>query len=363
MKRVCLLCGRTSPDSNLFCQETYCPAEMSPTILDYGDWFGDIEIVRPIAVLRSSVLYEANHQKKRVLMKVAHPGPENKERLKHEAEILQALQAKGQTTPTLPALLPPYANTTMAQDAYGKTMLQSHLLYFYLFEHFEGETLRDVLSKNPQLWINHVGWLTMSLAATVNMLHLQGHYHYGLSPDCILVRFDENPSVPRILLFDLGIASSKETLAHNWYPFFALPAYTAPELVNSDGGRIVPDYRTDVYGIGLVLYEMLVGQPPFRYELRGDADVYRAVERSERVRMNRTEDVDKVAQVALKATEPDIAFRQRFAADVAEELKALFGNVPEPKKRRRPSLNAVLGIAVALLAIAFLIALALILQG
>ena len=42
MKRVCLYCERTSPDSNVFCQETYCPSEMSPYIFDYGEWLGDI---------------------------------------------------------------------------------------------------------------------------------------------------------------------------------------------------------------------------------------------------------------------------------------------------------------------------------
>ena len=66
MKQVCLLCERTSPDNNLYCQETYCPAEMSPNILDYGEWLGDIEIVKPVMILRSAVLYEATHQNQKV---------------------------------------------------------------------------------------------------------------------------------------------------------------------------------------------------------------------------------------------------------------------------------------------------------
>lgn len=49
MKQVCLLCERTSPGGDLFCQETYCPAEMSPTILDHGDMLGDIEIVKSVS--------------------------------------------------------------------------------------------------------------------------------------------------------------------------------------------------------------------------------------------------------------------------------------------------------------------------
>ena len=104
MKQVCLQCGRISAGGDLFCQETYCPGEMSPTILDAGDWFGDIEIVKPIIVLRSAVLYEAIHQKRKVYLKVAHPGAENKERLKREAEFLQALQLRKlhQTDPAAP---------------------------------------------------------------------------------------------------------------------------------------------------------------------------------------------------------------------------------------------------------------------
>ena len=238
MKQVCLLCGRISAGGDLFCQETYCPGEMSRTILSAGDWFGDIEIVKPIIVLRSAVLYEATHQKTRIYLKVAHPGAENKERLKREAEFLQALQLRKLQQQTLPQLLPAYANTTVAVDAYGKTMLGGHLLYFYLFEHFEGEPLRDVLRRNPQLWVSHVGWLMISLAATVNYLHMQGRYHFGLSPDSLLVRFDEKPNVPRILLFDLGVVTDKAHLKQDWYDFAVPPAYTAPELIDTEPGQL-----------------------------------------------------------------------------------------------------------------------------
>ncbi|PKO23710.1 MAG: hypothetical protein CVU38_02450 [Chloroflexi bacterium HGW-Chloroflexi-1] len=363
MKQVCLQCGRTSPGGDLFCQETYCPGEMSPTILDAGDWCGDIEIVKPIIVLRSAVLYEAMHQKRKVYLKVAHPGAENKERLKREAEFLQALQLRRQGQPTLPALLPPYANTTVAHDAYGKTMLRGHLLYFFLFEHFEGEPLRDVLVRNPQLWINHVGWTVLSLAATVNYLHLDKRYHYGLGPDSLLVRFDEKPSAPRILLFDLGIATDKANLALDWYPSFVLPAYTAPELVDATRQTVVADYRTDVYGLGLVLYEMLVGQPAFPFRLRSDDEVYQAITRDQRVTMNRVEDVDKVAQIALKAVSQEPAGRQPSAVDVAVQLKALFGDVPPPKRSPWPSLHTIFLVVVVLLIIGFLIVLALSLNG
>ena len=241
MKQVCLLCERTSPDSNLYCQETYCPAEMSPTVLGYGEWLGDIEIVKPVIVLRSAVLYEATHQKKKVFLKVAHPGTEHKERLKREAEFLRDIQLKRAQNKYLPSLLPPYANTTIKLDAYGKTMLRGHLLYFYLFEHVEGEPLRDILTKNPQLWVNHIGWLVIGLAYAIALMHSKGIYHFGLNPEIVLVRFDEHPNVPRLLLFDLGIVSDAANIKVNWYSFFVPPSYTAPEIIQTQNSTGICD--------------------------------------------------------------------------------------------------------------------------
>ena len=359
MKQVCLQCGRISAGGDLFCQEIYCPGEMSPTIMDAGDWFGDIEIVKPIMVLRSAVLYEAFHQKRKVYLKVAHPGAENKERLKREAEFLQSLQLHKLYQETLPRLLPAYANTSVALDAYGKTMLRGHLLYFFLFEHWEGEPLRDVLRRNPQLWINHVGWTMLSLAATVNYLHMQKRFHFGLSPDGLLVRFDDKPSAPRIMMFDLGVATDKDHLNQEWHAFAVPPAYTAPELIDVEPGQILADYRTDVYGLGTVLYELLVGQPAFPFRLRGDGEVLQVVIRGQRVTMNRVEDARTTAQIALQATSLEPAERQPSAFEFAQQLHKLFGDVPPPRRRRWPSRNTLVLVVIVVLIILLLLALAL----
>lgn len=358
MNQVCLFCERTSPDRNLYCQEVYCPAEMSPIILDYGEWFGDIEIVRALVVLRSAVVYEAMHQKKRVYMKVAHPGENNKERLKREAEFLQSVAMSRKGVPGLPALLPAYANTTIKADAYGKTMLHGHLLYFFLFEYAEGDTLREVLVKNPQLWINHVGWIMEDTATTVNFLHRQGVYHYGLTPDSILVHFDEKQNLPNVLLLDLGMVSGKDSLARDWHPFAVPPAYTAPELLSGNGAAPRADFRTDVYGLGLTLYEMLVGEPAYTYKLRSDKDVYRAVRENRRVTMNRVEDVENIARIAVQAVSLYPDSRQSHAAEFADQLHTFFGNAPRASKSRMPSGRTLVSIIIVLLVIAFLITLA-----
>lgn len=356
MKQVCLLCDRTSPDGNLYCQETYCPAEMSPIILDYGEWFGDIEIVRLLVVLRSAAIYEVMHQKQRKYMKIAHPGAENKERLKREAEFLQALAKSKDQLDSLPSLLPPYANTSIDKDPYGKTMLRGHLLYFYLFTFIPGDTLREVLVKNPQLWINHVGWITTEVAAAVNIMHRRGVYHFGLSPEGLLVHFDDKHNVPRVLLLDLGIVSTKDTLRTAWYTAWVPPAYTAPELVPVERASALPDFRTDVYGIGLLLYEMLVGEPVYTFKLRSDTDVYLAVLKNNRVAMNRVEDVEKVAQIASQAVSSQRDARQPHAAELAQQLRKVVGETPRRKKRRALTLGGVMTAVIVLLGTAFFVA-------
>ncbi len=327
---------------------------MSPSILGYGEWVGDIEIVKPVIVLRSSVLYEATHQKKKVFLKIAHPGNENKERLKREAEFLRDIQLKKSQNKYLPTLLPPYAGTTIKLDAYGKTMLQGHLLYFYLFEFIEGQPLRDIITENPQLWINHVCWIVLGLAYALAFMHSKGIYHFGLSPDGVLVRFDDEPNVPRVLLFDLGLVSDAAGINANWYPFFVLPGYTAPELINNP--KIRPDYTTDVFGLGLTLYELLVGEPAFDYKLQSDFDVYRDVQRNRLTKMNRVEDVKMVADIAILAVDPQPARRQKDATVLAQQLLDYFGQIPSAKKSRWPNLKTIMIVIAALLAIAFVLA-------
>src|SRR5262249_30869512 len=150
------------------------------------------------------------HQDGPVLMKVAHPGASHRDRLMREAWFLRTLRTgkKKERIPTLPRLLPPYATTTLEQDAYGTTMFGRELLHYYLFEPVEGgQALQDLLRHQPQWWIHHVGWLTIELASTINTLHLKGLYHFGLTPASVLVWFDSKPWVPHILLCDLGIAA------------------------------------------------------------------------------------------------------------------------------------------------------------
>ena len=326
MSQACLVCGRIAPRENLFCNEAGCPGEQSPLVFDTGDRVDDLEIVRRVVVLRSAALYVAMRRGRKVYLKVAHPGADHTTRLQREARFLRSLASRGAVPPTLARWRP--AAGARREAAWAETTRKGMLLSYTVFDHAEGEPLCDLLAQNPQWWTTHVGWLVSSLAETVNLLHLRGLYHLALTPESILVRFDTRTGAPRILLIDLGLASERDGLASAWSPDCAPPGYTAPELLDGVTASYHADYRTDVYGIGLILYEMLLGRPVFDAAFRPQSEVRDMVRRGARPAMDRLADAEQVAQVALQATQPDPGQRQTFAADVAAQLTTIFGVAP-----------------------------------
>jgi serine/threonine protein kinase len=352
MKQFCPLCERTSAGGNLYCQAIACPAEMAPSLLEPGEWLGDLEIITVVTILRSSVLYEAMHGKRKVFLKVAHPQADYTARLKREATFLQRMQVAGQTSAFLPMLLPPYVNTTVEQDAYGKTMLHNQLLTFSLFAHVEGKPLHDILTQNAQLWINHVGWITISLATAVNFLHQQAVVHLDLTPESVLVRFDTQ-NIPRLLLLDLGLVCDVQGVFRYWTAATTTRAYTAPELLDEDSRHIKVTYCSDVYGLGLILYQLLVGEPARSGQWRTDQEVIQAVQQNQLVPMRRAKDVGAVTKIALQTVAQNTQSRQPNCAVLAQQLINLFGDLPMPPqpwwRRRSLWLIAIVGLIIFIL--------------
>jgi hypothetical protein len=103
---------------------------------------------------------------------------------------------------------------------------------------------------------------------------------------------------------------------------------------------------------------MLVGEPAFTYKLHSDEETYDAIKHNRRIRMNRVEDVKSIADIALQAVNAQVQSRQQNATVFAQQLTTYFGQIPGPKPSRWPSLRTIMVIVIALLTIAFLIALA-----
>lgn len=276
LRNLCSRCKLTSPDGNLWCQEVDCPAGALPLLLQYGDMLGNLKILEGRRVLRSAVIYRAErgieNEIETFFLKVANPGTANETYLKREAETLRAITGRGKSHPTIPIWKPHGA--VNGDDAFGIITFHEQPRLFFLMDNAEGEFLGDVLLDNPQPWHEHIGWFLTALSEGVIELQKASRtLHANLNPDAILVgRNGANVPVPLLLDMGLGVApgatfpaSELETLrAH------LAPAYTAPAFLT--GEPVSPS--VDVYGLGLLLYEMLAGHPAFTYTLRRTEDIY-----------------------------------------------------------------------------------------
>lgn len=367
MNRVCLLCDRIAPKSALFCQEPACQAERAPLVLSYGDRFGDVEIVRPLVTLRSSVVYAAIHLQQQVLLKVAHPGADHEQRLVREAELLHRLQVGGQAGDRLPNLLQPYTRANARARLVGRAMLADRLVSYTLFAHVPGEPLTDLLKKHSQLWIDHIGWITVELASAVALIHGAHHLHLALGAEAVLVHFAGDQAVPRVTLIDLGLAATlrqttdNRTYAEHWYPAAVRPGATAPELAppRPVSGGVAAGTATDVYGLGLVLYELLAGAPPFpRTSIATDALTLQNAPAA--MRPLRRADVQPIADLALQMLDRNPARRPPDARAVINEITGTeIGSTPTVRTNRWPAPERIFRIAAIMLTLAFAIALAL----
>lgn len=110
--------------------------------------------------------------------------------------------------------------------------------------------------------------LFITVCQAVQHAHHKGVIHRDLKPSNILVTLHDGTPVPKII--DFGIAKAtqgrltEKTLVTQFHAFIGTPAYTSPEQMEMSGLDV--DTRSDIYSLGVLLYELLTGQPPFDSE-------------------------------------------------------------------------------------------------
>lgn len=122
-------------------------------------------------------------------------------------------------------------------------------------EFVEGESLRSVLNRFGGLPLRKGLDLAQQICSGLQEAHTQGIVHRDLKPENVMIDGQGN-----VKIMDFGIARSMEAGTRLTGSMVGTPAYMAPEQV---AGKPV-DYRTDVYSLGLILYEVFTGTPAFQ---------------------------------------------------------------------------------------------------
>lgn len=117
-------------------------------------------------------------------------------------------------------------------------------------EYVEGESLRSALNRFGGLAVRKALNLALQICSGLKEAHAQGIVHRDLKPENVMIDRQGN-----VKIMDFGIARSMEAATRLTGSMMGTPAYMAPEQVT---GKLV-DYRTDIYALGLILYEMFTG--------------------------------------------------------------------------------------------------------
>ncbi|HEY6467239.1 MAG TPA: protein kinase [Candidatus Acidoferrales bacterium] len=121
-------------------------------------------------------------------------------------------------------------------------------------EFVEGESLRSVLNRFGAMSLRKGIDLAQQLCSGLKEAHAQGIVHRDLKPENVMIDSRGN-----VKIMDFGIARSMESLTRMTGAMVGTPAYMAPEQV---AGKPI-DYRTDIYSLGLILYEVFTGTQAF----------------------------------------------------------------------------------------------------
>jgi eukaryotic-like serine/threonine-protein kinase len=284
---------------------------------------GRYRVVRLLGEGGMGVVYEAEQEQPRriVALKVIKPGyatTETLRRFQHESQALGRLQH--------PGIAQIYEAST-ADTGLGPQP-------YFAMELIRGQTLLEYADAH-QLNVRQRLELMAKVCDAVEHAHQRGVIHRDLKPGNILV---DETGQPKIL--DFGVARVTESDAQptrqtDLGQLVGTLAYMSPEQVTGD--PLAVDNRSDVYSVGVILYELLAHKLPYnvgRKPLHEAVEVIREEEPTHLSSINRGYRGD-IDTIVAKALEKDKARRYASAADLAGDIRRYLAD--EPITARPPS--------------------------
>lgn len=211
---------------------------------------GKYEVVGVLGEGGTGIVFDAKRiaDGKAVALKVMHPHLAGEKqivgRFQREAAILKRLEGPH---------ICPILELGEAEDD-GKAVL------YIVLPKLEGMSLEEVLEKEGPLEVDRALDIVLEVCAALRIAHAQGVIHRDLKPANVILEDGK-----KVVVVDFGMSKivtgagtgTTNLTAHNMV--FGTPEYMSPEQARGDE----LDARCDVYAVGVMLYELLTGKPPF----------------------------------------------------------------------------------------------------
>jgi tetratricopeptide (TPR) repeat protein len=282
---------------------------------------GRYRVLRVLGEGGMGVVYEAvqEHPHRTVALKVVKPGLEGSllRRFEHESQALARLQHPG---------IAQIYEAGVADAGFGAQP-------YFAMEFIRGQALREYVEAH-HLNVRERLMLIAKICQAVEHAHQRGLIHRDLKPGNILV---DETGQPKIL--DFGVARVADSQAQvtrqtDVGQLVGTLEYMSPEQVLADPAQI--DTRTDVYALGVILYELLAGRRPYKLSRQLHEAVHTIREEDpaalSSVSRQYRGDIDTIA---AKALEKDKSRRYGSAAALSSDIERYLAD--EPINARRAS--------------------------
>ena len=251
--------------------ESIPTASSGPGIVGIGEQIGRYKLLRILGEGGFGIVYLAEQQrpmKRQVALKIIKPGMDS-------AQVIRRFEAERQAL----ALLD-HPNVAHVYDA-GTTKFGRP---YFVMEYVKGVPITEHCDRQ-RLTIEERLKLFVKVCEAIQHAHQKGIIHRDIKPSNIQVCIQSEQAVPKVIDFGVAKALSQplteRTLVTEQGQLIGTPEYISPEQAEMTNQDI--DTRSDIYSLGVVLYELLTGTLPFESQTlrKGSLDQMRAVIRGE----------------------------------------------------------------------------------
>ncbi|MDU0347058.1 Stk1 family PASTA domain-containing Ser/Thr kinase [Microbacterium sp. KSW2-29] len=185
---------------------------------------------------------------------------------------------------------------------------------YLVMEYLPGITLRELLREHRRLTVDQTLTIMDAILSGLAAAHRAGIVHRDVKPENVLLAEDG-----RIKIGDFGLARATTANTASGAQLMGTIAYLAPELVT----RGTADARSDIYSLGIMLYEMLAGEQPYKGEQPMQIAYQHATDSVPRPSVKNPAVPEQLDELVLWATEREPDDRPLDAGTMLERLRAI----------------------------------------
>ncbi len=188
-------------------------------------------------------------------------------------------------------------------------------VHFIAQEYIEGMTIKEYLKMSSNLAVTEVVSLIEKILDGLAHAHLNGVIHKDIKGQNILIDVDKN-----VKITDFGIADILEDEMTKTQSLMGTPQYVAPETLN----RNISNAQTDIYSVGILMYELLCGQAPFTGDKPAVIMMKQINQPLPSIRMQRNDVPQALENIVIKATAKRLENRYVSTEEMMFDLATVF---------------------------------------